>query len=58
MMSRGGDQPVRRGDLDEVAIYDRALDAATIAAHYAGNPTAADRLLHDAPEPGRRPARR
>jgi hypothetical protein len=36
-MSRGGQQLFGRGDLDEVAIYNRALSAAEIAAHRASN---------------------
>ena len=35
-MSRAGAGLFGAGDLDEVAIYDGALSAATIAAHYAG----------------------
>jgi PKD repeat protein len=34
-MSRNGSALFGAGDLDEVAIYDRALSGATIAAHYA-----------------------
>jgi YD repeat-containing protein len=37
-MSRAGNSLQGSGDLDEVAIYNRALDAGTIATHYAGNP--------------------
>ncbi len=37
-MSRGASSLFGRGDLDEVSLYNRALPAATIAAHYAGNP--------------------
>ena len=36
-MSRAGSQLLGRGTLDEVSIFNRALPAATIAAHYAGN---------------------
>ena len=39
-MSRAASSLFGAGSLDEVAIYNRALDAATIAAHYAGNPLA------------------
>ncbi len=35
LMSRGGSELLGRGDLDELAIYDRALSAETIAEHQA-----------------------
>jgi YD repeat-containing protein len=37
-MSRGISSLFGAGGLDELAVYNRALDTATIAAHYAGNP--------------------
>jgi PKD repeat protein len=43
-MSRGASSLFGAGDLDEVALYNRALPASTIAGHYGGNvqpPTAA-----------------
>ncbi len=37
-MSRAGSSLFGAGTLDDVALYTRALDSATVAAHYAGNP--------------------
>jgi PKD repeat protein len=50
-MSRGAGSLFGAGSLDEVAIYNRALDAATIAAHYAGNPQAPTASFNTSPNP-------
>ncbi len=50
-MSRGGSSLFGAGSLDEVAIYNRALDAATIAAHYAGNPLSPTASFSSTPNP-------
>ena len=53
-MSRDGAALFGEGDLDEVAIYNRALSAGTIADHYCelGHEPPPDRRLHDLAEPG------
>jgi hypothetical protein len=50
-MSRGAGSLFGAGSLDEVAIYTRALDAATIAAHYAGNPQTPTASFESSPNP-------
>jgi YD repeat-containing protein len=50
-MSRAASALFGAGSLDEVAIYNRALDAATIAAHYAGNPQAPTASFNTSPNP-------
>jgi YD repeat-containing protein len=50
-MSRGAGSLFGAGSLDEVAIYNRALDAATIAAHYAGNPQTPTASFNSSPNP-------
>jgi PKD repeat protein len=50
-MSRGGNSLFGAGALDEVAIYTRALDAATVAAHYAGNPQTPTASFESSPNP-------
>jgi YD repeat-containing protein len=50
-MSRAASSLFGAGSLDEVAIYNRALDATTIAAHYAGNPQAPTASLSSSPNP-------
>ena len=57
-MSRNATGLFGNGLLDEVAVYDRALDAATIAAHFDSRPeSASQRLLHGRAQPGARPGR-
>ena len=51
-MSRAASALFGSGDLDEVALYNRALPATTIAQHFGGNSQAPARLLHRLPEPG------
>jgi YD repeat-containing protein len=50
-MSRSASALFGAGALDEVAIYNRALDAATIAAHYAGNPQTPTASFNTSPNP-------
>jgi PKD repeat protein len=50
-MSRAGTQLFGAGDLDEVAIYNRALNAQTIANHVAGNPQAPVADFTSSPDP-------
>jgi PKD repeat protein len=50
-MSRGASSLFGAGSLDELAVYNRALDAATIAAHYAGNPQAPTASFNTSPNP-------
>src|SRR5215218_5364085 len=50
-MSRAASSLYGAGSLDEVAIYNRALDPATIAAHYAGNPLAPTASFETSPNP-------
>jgi PKD repeat protein len=50
-MSRAASSLFGAGSLDEVAIYNRALDAATIAAHYAGNQQAPTASFESSPNP-------
>jgi len=50
-MSRAASALFGAGSLDEVAIYNRALDGATIAAHYAGNPLAPTASFSSSPNP-------
>jgi PKD repeat protein len=50
-MSRSASSLFGAGALDEVAIYNRALDAATIAAHYAGNPQVPTASFNTSPNP-------
>ncbi len=50
-MSRAASALFGAGSLDEVAIYNRALDASTIAAHYAGNPQAPTASFNTSPNP-------
>ncbi len=50
-MSRAASALFGAGSLDEVAIYNRALDASTIAAHYAGNPQAPTASFSSSPNP-------
>jgi YD repeat-containing protein len=50
-MSRGASSLFGAGSLDEVAIYTRALDAATVAAHYAGNPQTPTASFNTSPNP-------
>jgi PKD repeat protein len=50
-MSRAASALFGAGSLDELAIYNRALDAATIAAHYAGNPQAPTASFNTSPNP-------
>jgi len=50
-MSRAASALFGAGSLDEVAIYNRALDASTIAAHYAGNPQAPSASFDTSPNP-------
>ena len=50
-MSRAASALFGAGSLDEVAIYNRALDATTIAAHYAGNPQAPTASFSSSPNP-------
>jgi PKD repeat protein len=50
-MSRAASALYGAGSLDELAIYNRALDASTIAAHYAGNPQAPSASFSSSPNP-------
>jgi len=50
-MSRATSSLFGAGALDEVAIYSRALDPATIAAHYAGNPLTPTASFNTSPNP-------
>jgi len=50
-MSRGTSSLFGAGALDELAIYNRALDAATISAHYAGNPLTPTASFTTTPNP-------
>ena len=53
-MSRAGIALFGGGDLDEVAVYDRALSAATIAEHFGSTaPTAGPPRLHGLAERAR-----
>jgi PKD repeat protein len=51
MMSRGGTSLFGNGNLDEVAVYARALNATTIANHFAGNPQAPTASFTSTPDP-------
>jgi PKD repeat protein len=51
MMSRAASSLFGSGDLDEVAIYNRALNAQTIANHVAGNPQGPTASFTSAPDP-------
>ena len=51
MMSRGGTSLFGNGNLDEVAVYARALNATTIASHFAGNPQAPTASFTSTPDP-------
>jgi YD repeat-containing protein len=50
-MSRAGTQLFGAGDMDEVAIYNRALNAQTIANHVAGNPQGPTASFTSSPDP-------
>ncbi len=50
-MSRGTNSLFGAGALDELAIYTRALDPATVAAHYAGNPQTPTASFESSPNP-------
>ncbi len=50
-MSRATSALYGAGSLDELAIYNRALDGATIAAHYAGNPQPPTASFSSSPNP-------
>jgi PKD repeat protein len=50
-MSRGASSLFGAGSLDEVALYNRALDATTIANHYAGNTQAPTASFEASPNP-------
>ncbi len=50
-MSRAASALYGAGSLDELAVYNRALDATTIAAHYAGNPQAPTASFSSSPNP-------
>ncbi|HET9197317.1 MAG TPA: PKD domain-containing protein, partial [Solirubrobacterales bacterium] len=50
-MSRAASALFGAGSLDELAIYNRALDASTIAAHYAGNQLAPTASFTSSPNP-------
>ncbi|MFL5833547.1 MAG: PKD domain-containing protein [Solirubrobacterales bacterium] len=50
-MSRAASGLFGAGSLDELAVYNRALDAATIAAHYAGNPQTPTASFNTSPNP-------
>ena len=49
-MSRGASSLFGAGNLDEVAIFNSALTAATIAEHYSGNVDSPDGGLHGGPQ--------
>ncbi len=50
-MSRAASALYGAGSLDELAVYNRALDGATIAAHYAGNPQPPTASFTSSPNP-------
>jgi PKD repeat protein len=50
-MSRAASALFGAGSLDELAIYNRALDASTVAAHYAGNQLAPTASFTSSPNP-------
>jgi PKD repeat protein len=50
-MSRAASALFGAGSLDELAVYNRALDAATIAAHYAGSPQTPTASFNSSPNP-------
>ncbi len=50
-MSRAASSLFGAGSLDELAIYNRALDPATVAAHYAGNQQSPTASLSSSPNP-------
>jgi YD repeat-containing protein len=50
-MSRAAASLFGAGDLDEVAVYNRALSAATIAGHFGGNPQAPTAAFTMSPNP-------
>jgi PKD repeat protein len=50
-MSRGASSLFGAGTLDEVALYNRALDAGTIANHFAGNQQAPTASFEASPNP-------
>ena len=50
-MSRGASSLFGAGALDELALYNRALTATTIALHYAGNPLAPTAAVAASPNP-------
>jgi PKD repeat protein len=51
MMSRGGTSLFGAGSLDEVSVYARALNAQTIANHFAGNPQPPTASFTNTPDP-------
>ncbi|HEU5252502.1 MAG TPA: PKD domain-containing protein [Solirubrobacterales bacterium] len=50
-MSRAASALFGAGSLDELAIYNRALDASTIASHYAGNQQSPTASFNTSPNP-------
>ncbi len=50
-MSRGASALFGAGSLDEVALYNRALDSTTIANHYAGNTQTPTASFEASPNP-------
>jgi PKD repeat protein len=50
-MSRAASSLFGGGDLDEVALYNRALPASTIAGHYGGNIQPPTAVFTDSPDP-------